>query len=201
MPHTCAKDWIDVLAALAPAVAVLVAIGIGAFQLYLQRQQVNQDLFQKRFTIYTATREFLTDFIEVPSETFGQVQAQAEVVIDRFLEKTAHVSFLFGDEIVHAREGMICTALFIAHYGAGLTSSMPNKYATYRDAVDRMITEPAEAVTEERAGDRAQLERHRADVNSLFSPYLQLYEKRNQLLRLVDAITWWVDSREDVLRT
>jgi hypothetical protein len=57
MPHTHPKDWIDVLAALSPTVAVLVAIGVAVVQAYLQKEALKQNLYDRRFRVYSAVLE------------------------------------------------------------------------------------------------------------------------------------------------
>lgn len=57
MSHTHTKDWIDVLAALSPAIAVLVAIGVALVQAYLQKQELKQNLYEKRSAVYYAVLE------------------------------------------------------------------------------------------------------------------------------------------------
>ena len=47
------------IAAIAPAVAVLVAVGVALMQYYLQKQQQKQALFEKRFKVYEETLSYL----------------------------------------------------------------------------------------------------------------------------------------------
>jgi hypothetical protein len=90
MPH---RDWIDLLEAFGPVIAVIAVIVIGALQVRLQRQQVRQDLFDKRYMVYAAVDAFLTSLISADG-------ALEEGAIESFRVKTAHAEFLFGTDIV-----------------------------------------------------------------------------------------------------
>jgi hypothetical protein len=89
MPLQHARDWVDFLEAIGPLVAVLVAIGVGLTQSYLQRQQLKQDLFEKRFAIYAFVKEYLT----------GAVLGDRELN-PNFVNKTRPAEFLFGPEVL-----------------------------------------------------------------------------------------------------
>jgi hypothetical protein len=59
MPNYHARDWIDIVAVFIPAAAVFVAVGVGFMQYYLQRRQLRQNLYDKRYTVYEAVRKYL----------------------------------------------------------------------------------------------------------------------------------------------
>lgn len=56
MPH---RDWIDLLEAFGPLIAVVVALLVGFTQLWLQERQLKQDLFEKRWKVYTGVQDYL----------------------------------------------------------------------------------------------------------------------------------------------
>jgi hypothetical protein len=82
MPHQ--RDWIDYLVAFAPLLAIGVAIGLATMQAYLQRQQLKQNLFDRRFTVYEETLTYLVTMLQLDGETdlehykaFGKPQTPA----------------------------------------------------------------------------------------------------------------------------
>jgi len=52
MPIQHTRDWVDFLEALGPLIAVVAVLAVGVMQVYLQRQQLKQDLFDKRYHVF-----------------------------------------------------------------------------------------------------------------------------------------------------
>jgi hypothetical protein len=92
MPPTPHRDFIGYLQALGPLIAASVAVGVGLMQRHLQKQQLKQNLFDKRYKVYAATDTFLTNVMNVN----GAMDVQAT---QTFRLETAHAEFLFGDDI------------------------------------------------------------------------------------------------------
>jgi hypothetical protein len=80
---------IQTLAALAGPIAAFIAVGVGAWQARLQRQQLRQNLFAKRFGVYLALRQFLNTLSEL-----GKTLDAACL-----LQNTKQAEFLFEPEI------------------------------------------------------------------------------------------------------
>jgi hypothetical protein len=80
---------IQTLAALAGPIAAFIAVGVGAWQACLQRQQLRQNLFAKRFGVYLALRHFLNTSTEL-----GKTIDAAGL-----LQDTNQAEFLFDPEI------------------------------------------------------------------------------------------------------
>src|SRR5580698_4447533 len=58
MPPTPQRDFLGYLQSLGPLIAASVAIGVASMQYYLQRQQMKQTLFDKRFEVYTTVEAY-----------------------------------------------------------------------------------------------------------------------------------------------
>jgi len=79
------------MAACAPFVAVVVAVGVGLMQAHLQRQHLRQELFNKRFAIYTAMRDL--------EDAMFKCQPHQAFTSDawwKFHRATQSATFLFG---------------------------------------------------------------------------------------------------------
>lgn len=59
MPPTPRRDFLGYLQALGPLIAASVAVGVGLMQWHLQRRHLKQNLFEKRWKVYTAVQEYL----------------------------------------------------------------------------------------------------------------------------------------------
>ena len=59
MPPTQHRGFLDYLQSLGPLIAASVAVGTALMQYYLQRQQMKQQLFDKRFTVYRTVEAYL----------------------------------------------------------------------------------------------------------------------------------------------
>jgi hypothetical protein len=90
MPHQ--RDWIDYLLAFAPFLAICVAVSVALMQAYLQRQSLKQHLFEKRFEVYKAVREYM----EFVVHSNGCLDL---TLYDSFKSQTAPAKFLFGADV------------------------------------------------------------------------------------------------------
>ena len=85
------RDWIDILQALLTPTIALIAVGIGLAQWWTSRNKLRLDLFDRRWAVYVATRELLTEMI-----TQGKTSPDAE---QRFLHGIRGAAWLFDDEV------------------------------------------------------------------------------------------------------
>jgi hypothetical protein len=83
--------WLDYLTAIGPLFGVVAVLLIGLVQAYLQRRQLHQDLFSKRFQIYSVIGAFISTAI---GSEFGFRE------VGKFHNDTSHAEFLFGDRVV-----------------------------------------------------------------------------------------------------
>jgi hypothetical protein len=61
MPPTPHGDFLGYLQALGPLIAACVAVGVALTQRHLQKQQLKQNLFEKRFAVYEAIKRHLVE--------------------------------------------------------------------------------------------------------------------------------------------
>ena len=69
-----------------------IAIGVALMQAYIQRQQQKQNLFDKRFELYSAVSHFLSAVIKTEGIVF-------ETTYETFVFETKPVKFLFGLDV------------------------------------------------------------------------------------------------------
>ena len=155
--------------AFAPAIAVLAAVIIGGIQLYLQRKQQQQDLFDKRFDVYDAVRTFLSS----AQTSSGPLDNQQ---YDLFLSRTKSAKFLFGSDVM----------VFLAEIHCQI-SHQENTDNT----IERFI-EPSD--TDEEGDPLTTVWRLSAAAEPAFHDYLQIHHDRWFPGRLYDAINRWMDS-------
>lgn len=77
-------SWIQIVSALGVPLALAIAIGNALWQSHLQRRQLKQALFEKRFPVFVTLREFLVS----GNKTGDQCST--------FLRETKQGKFLFG---------------------------------------------------------------------------------------------------------
>ena len=65
MPPTPQRDFLGYLQALGPLIAACVAVGVASMQYYLQRQQMKQQMFAKRFEVYSEQRVLCNGSIQL----------------------------------------------------------------------------------------------------------------------------------------
>ena len=92
VPPTPDRGFLGYLQSLGPLIAASVAVSVAGVQYRLQRQSQKQDLFDKRFTVYTTVEGYLTavntDDRESKEKRYGQFAVAAR-----------HAEFLFGPEV------------------------------------------------------------------------------------------------------
>jgi len=110
--------WFQILAAIGAPIAAFIAVGVAAWQGYLQRQQLRHNLYAKRLDVYLSLRRFLNNLpelgktryaIELPQDT-NQAQFLFKPEIEEFLNevyKRAHHLQSFHEQEARAeRRGM-----------------------------------------------------------------------------------------------
>lgn len=87
---TCEKDWIDIFTALLTPTIAAVGVGIAVFQLWLANTKLKLELFERRYVVYEAIRDFIGKTLSKGNST--------EEMQQEFLVKTNSSKFLFGVE-------------------------------------------------------------------------------------------------------
>jgi hypothetical protein len=91
-PPTPPKGFLEYLQGLGPLIAASVAVGVAGVQYSLQRQSQRQDLFDKRFTVYTSVEAYLVSLNTGNTESKEKLYGQYAVA-------ARQAEFLFGPEI------------------------------------------------------------------------------------------------------
>jgi len=91
-PPTPPRDFLGYLQSLGPLIAACVAVGVAGVQYSLQRQSQKQDLFEKRFKVYTSVEAYLTAVNVEDTES-------KENLYPGFAVAIRHAEYLFGPEV------------------------------------------------------------------------------------------------------
>ena len=98
MPTPHVRDWIDYLQALAPSIAALIALGVGLTQWRLQRENLKQQLFEKRLKVFNSVELFIAKIVA----TNGDISIPD---YQNFRRDTHVAEFLFGSQVLdHIKE-------------------------------------------------------------------------------------------------
>lgn len=173
-PHT--RDLTDYAVAFAPFLAVLVAISVAAMQYYLQKQHLKQQLFERRFQVYSAVREFLSHALR------GYAPLDNDAY-QRFYLETRPAKFLFGSDV----------ADFIREIRNGISHEENDGGAIVR------YVEPDDADNPDDPLTTLMKWGHQAEVT--FGRYLRVHHDRWWLARLKARLDEWMESEERVMES
>jgi Na+-transporting NADH:ubiquinone oxidoreductase subunit NqrC len=176
------RDWIDYVYAFAPAIAVFAAVIIGGVQLYLQRKQQQQDLFDKRYKVYAAEQQLLASVLN------HTTRAKTEAAIQTFLDDTSHALFLFGPEILQTLNAVTQRAVSMS-INESLIDNRKVQFGSDTDVTELILT---------RTGILRDILQLRTDQPALFRPYLQIHHQGSWPVRLKRRIDRWMDSEVPV---
>jgi hypothetical protein len=190
--------WLAYAALIVSAIAAIVALGVGLMQFYLQRQQFKQTLYQQRYAVYDAVKQYLIYVVQKDGDTdferYGQFRRESEAA-----------AFLFGSDIW----------TYLTHISKRALEWRTAKREL--DRIDRVLdvqNPPAVSVSISRALDDHSLwlERHstaseeilaqlETGLNQVFRPYLQLHQDGTAFQRFKTRLNHGVESGETVLNT
>ena len=172
MPPTPQRDFLGYLQALGPLIAALVAVGVGLMQWHLQKEHLKQQMFAKRFLVYSAVRRFVSAVIKIQ----GTVDERESGI---FLLETKSAKVLFGSDVT----------TFINEIERAIpheTHQVPGRYEIVHYVSP---TGPGDA------GDPLTIFidwGHRVEV--VFLPYLKLHHDQSWLRRLTTCLNRFVDQ-------
>jgi hypothetical protein len=158
MPHYHEKDLFDYVDAVVPLLAVLVAVAVGAIQLYLQKRQFGLAYFQERFDVYATTRQFFVSILDPQGPSDPNV-------LEDFIEGTAHAEFLFGEDVTELRETIIRTASLLLGSIALSGGVGTTQFLRYRASVEQFFLEADAPELKNDSTWRQQLERMQQAFN------------------------------------
>jgi hypothetical protein len=177
-PHT--RDWIDYALAVAPFLAMLVAIGVALVQVHLQREKMRQDLYDKRFAVYWAIVEFDRALI-------GNDDATSYENVTTLHTLTAHTGFLFGTDVVD----------FVAQVHHKLNHIFDLELKQRRFIEDK----EGEFVSMSKISSLKFELFSFIEVNCglRFAPYLRLQHRDGWMLRLKATVDQWMDRTQAIM--
>ena len=88
----CEKDWIDISTALLTPVIAIAGVGLGILQWRINRARLQHELFDRRYEIFEATKEFLVAVI-----TEAKMKHEDRI---KFLKGTKGAFALYSKSIV-----------------------------------------------------------------------------------------------------
>jgi hypothetical protein len=175
------RDWIDFVYALAPAIAALIAVGVGLMQYYLQREQAKLQLYDTRFAVYTT---LVTNYFQlVHVERFDNKDWGLSA---EFYDISYHCPFLFGKDVA---EFLRRLTLAVREY--------QTKWAVYRQ--EMLLFEGRQKAFPTIPLDCPQKPSTEVlpdpmEIRSVFSNYFQLHHDAPWIVRLNRRIDRWMDS-------
>jgi hypothetical protein len=170
----------DYALAIAPFLAVIVAIGVAVVQAYLQRQHLKHNLFEKRYTVWNVTQQFL-----LKASVGEHLDVQSTL---HFRYETEAHRYLFGAEVHTFMEGLYEAATEILQDDVTIMElAKQNKNVT---DLQNAVTDKVQRLTSVFV---------LADAEFLFQPYLQLYYDANWLRRLKQSLDRWMQSADKTM--
>lgn len=167
MPHQ--RDWIDYLVAFAPLIAIAVAIGVALMQYYLQRQQLKQNLYDKRWEIRKEIRNIWIGIMDENPVFRGDIE-----------DITAHTRDLFGADIQDYLDRLAKRSITIL-----IKNDQRNKLLAKG--------ETATDVDEELHTLCLGMLSLYTEGNTAFRPYLQLHQDQSWFGRAARSVSDFVD--------
>jgi hypothetical protein len=186
------RDWIDLLEALGPLIAVGAVIMVGFLQVALQLEQVKQDLFDKRYKVYEAVDAFLTSVISADGALAGDA-------IQVFRIRTAHAEFLFGTDITD-----FIGEIFEKSMQAALLKAQIDRHVAAHDRFqsgesDTPAVRAGEFLIDLQASHAPLMSwviKAQTDQNARFHSYLQLHREGRWYTRPRTRIDRWMESAD-----
>jgi hypothetical protein len=190
MPPPHPRDWIDYVLAVAPFLALLVAIGVGVMQAHLQKKNLNQSLFDKRYKVYAAVGQYLTQII-------GVIGATDTEVVTAFQSATAHAEFLFGQDVVEFIDRVNEKALLLRHFQA-LVQAHNNAYLEFQRGVadPERPNIPMSVLNDAQSDLLKSLIQAQSDMNRNFRRYLKLHDDRSWRQQIEEHLDKQMKERE-----
>ena len=187
MPRSPDRDAFGYLQALGPLIATLVAVCVGLMQRHLQQQNLDQNLFDKRFAVYDAITSYLV-------ENMGEHPTWVRHLLKFPMRRQA--GFLFGADMC-----AFCDELdaMIRRWDLAFGQCCEiGSESGERKLKERTIG--TEALFRELRYAREPLGEPMLDkLEQICRPYLQLHDERNWFLRLLADFDHWMDTADKTL--
>ena len=179
MPPTPPKSIRDLIRDFGPLIAASAALYVGYTQRRIQRQQLQHNIFDKRFVVYKAADTFVADI----SDRSCKPERQS---YHTFLHATDPAQFLFGAEVLEALRWIEVQA------------------GTFATELDILIDRDSEGTELQRFVNGALLAAAFSDEwdkrKVVFWRYLQLHDTHPWYIRLEDYMERLTDCNEQRLK-
>lgn len=173
------RDWIDILQAFGPSIAAAVAASVGVMQWYLQRLNLKQALYDKRFSV----RQHVLKYF---STTYTAEHPIEREFADAVRLTSYHARDLFGSDVTE----------FLNRISDDHTRTYLKKVAC-----DAAIArgEGSDIFMKEYNEAQARLRDDCAQITDVFGPYLQLHNDQPFLVRLEARTDRYFDRWDRIL--
>jgi len=184
MPPPPPKGLRDSIRDFGPLIAACVAVGVALMQRHLQKQQLKQNLFEKRFAVYEAIKRHLV-------ESMGEYPTWVWHLVNFPMKGQA--IFLFGADMVD-----FCAELdaLIRRWDWAFSQCCEIDPESGEKKLKEHTSETEGLFREMRLAREAIGMPMIEKLEQLCSPYLQLQHARNWLARLIARLDRWVDQEQ-----
>lgn len=182
MPPTPHRDFFGYLQSLGPLIAACVAVGVALMQRHLQKQQLKQNLFEKRFAVYEAIKRHLVESMSgYPTWVWHLLNFPMK----------GQAVFLFGADMVD-----FCAELdaLIMRWDWAFSQCCEIDPESGEKKLKERTSE-TEGLFREMRHAREPIGMPMIDrLDQLCSPYLQLQNDQRWLARFIARLNRWVDQ-------
>ena len=184
MPPTPQRDFLGYLQALGPLIAACVAVGVALMQWHIQKQNLKQQRFAKRFEVYQAVRRFLPAVVNTHA-TFQRAE------YDAFRTGISPAKFLFGPDV----SGFIDDITPSQRTAISLDGSY-GEQLRWVDKAENVLDLPELNGDDDPQVKFEDLERR---AESAFGPYLQLPSDEAWFERCIALADRWRNSLDKMM--
>ena len=160
-------------------------------QVYLQRQQLRQNLFDKRFKVYTETSALIS---VMHSRLLDRTLFDAETV--RFAHEVAHHPFLFGSDVAGYLWKLTVLAFKLSDFQLQVQSTIGGENPNFQALT---TLEDFPNLFSKLNDIRIELDEAARAQNHVFGPYLTLYHEQGWAVRLKRRIDIWMETQAAAL--
>lgn len=160
------KDWVDIFGALLTPVIAIAGIAIGILQWRLSEAQFRHQLFDKRFAMYEAARDYIGGILE---KGFPVADSQS-----KFLKGTSGSLFLFDSEIGRYMDEIWSRSVDLESLHLDLSGGDEGS-----DRAEKL---------ERKKEQKAWFDRQLREIEGRFSKRLSI---RNGLDKSIRSSSWW----------
>jgi hypothetical protein len=172
MPHQ--RDWIDYLVAFAPFVAICVAVSVALMQAHLQRLNLKQALYDRRFTV----RQHLLELHSKNIKTNGELDDET---LSALTLSVQHAQNLFGSDVTD----------FMITFGDNMVKA--NQKRQEANTANMAGTLTTELMRESNDAMSVSF-RDYMHITEVFKPYLKLHDDKSWLARFASRLNRWVNE-------